>query len=557
MNDGMGVGDTSYGRAKERPLVRAWLLVVLSIAVLAGLAVGAYAVWQGELRSAPAADPKLDAAAGRHERGQPVAEVALQPLPIGAPLVERAGVDADGYPRSYVDKASLKSLLGCAKFRELSAYIEQFERDFEADFHKEYFVSDSGDAFESAEVELGQKLDEWVKATPDSFAPYLARGVHGVSRGFAERGSKFAGETDTDNFKGMNRAFSPAFEDLEHALHINPRVVAALRSEMQIAFSSSRHSDLDDIAARAFSSCPACFQPRAVLQYGLEPRWGGSYAKMDRAAHAPNPSLNPKFRLLPGYADRDRGQVAAQDGQHDDALAAFERACALGDNPDFLIDKARALTQRNDDVGAVAALSRALELRPQRVDLLFARADAALRGSARNPQAAFEDLLLGLRIAPADPEARSVLPYVAGALQRLGADAQRRNDPHEALRYLDEAFDLAPSGQLEAQRTAALTTGFHGTEAELAALTQAATAAPNDLYAHQRLDYALSTLGRWDPIVAMWSTFITNNPTEGHAYYERSGTYSHLPGMHAAAKADLVRACDLGINPACVLAKRE
>lgn len=553
----MGAGDSRDGRANRAPLVRPWLLVVLGVVAMTGLTVGGYVVWQRELQPAPTPRADLDAAAGRRQRAQPVAVVALEPLPIGVPLVARAGVDADGYPRSYVDKTALKSLLGRGKFRELTAYIEQFERDFEADFHKEYFVSDSGDAFESAELELGPQLDAWVKATPNSFAPYLARGVHGVSRGFAERGSKFAADTHNDNFKGMDEAFTPAQEDLEHVLHINPRVVAALRSEMQIAFASSRHSDLDDIAARAFSSCPACFQTRAVFQHGLEPRWGGSYAKMDRAAHAPTPSLNPKFRLLPGYADRDRGQVAADHDRNDEALAAFERACALGDNPDFLIDKARALTQRDDDVGAVAALSRALELRPQRVDLLFARADASLRGRARNPQAAYEDLLLGLRIAPADTEARGVLPYVAGALQRLGADALGRNDPRAALRYFDEAFDLAPSRQLEAQRTTALTTGFHGTDAELAALTQAATAAPNDFYAHQRLDYALSTLGRWDSIVTMWSTFIASNPTEGHAYYERSGTYSHLPGMHAAAKADLVRACDLGINPACVLAKHE
>ena len=355
----------------------------------------------------------------------------------------------------------------------------------------------------------------------------------------------------------MNRAFSAALEDLEHALRINSRVVAALRGELQIAYASSRHADLNDVAARAFSACPACFQPQAVLQGGLEPRWGGSYAQMERAAHVPNPELNSKFRLLPGYADRDRAQVATSARQNDVAFAALERACALGDNPDFLIDKALALTKRKDDLGAVAALSRALELRPQRVDLLFARADAYLRGSAKNPQAAYEDLLLGLRITPTDSAARKTLPYVAGSLQRLGEQALSRKDAREALRNFDEAFDLAPTRQLDDQRSAALTSGFHGTEAEIAALTQAANAAPNDFYAHQQLDYALATLKRWDQIVAMWSTFIANHPTDGRAYFERSGTYSYMPGMNAAAKADVVRACDLGVNPACVLAKRE
>jgi tetratricopeptide (TPR) repeat protein len=355
----------------------------------------------------------------------------------------------------------------------------------------------------------------------------------------------------------MDQAFAQAFDDFEQVLRINPRVVAALRGEIRIAFAGSAHRrELKTIARRAFSSCPACYQVRAVLQYGLEPRWGGSYDAMERAARAANPALNAKFRLLAGYADRDRAQVADHDDKPDEALAEIERACALGDNADFLLDKAGLLSRREDYAGELAALSRALDSRPQRTDLLFDRAEAYLRGKAPNAQAAYEDLLLGLRIEPTASRARAALPYVAGALTRLAEDALRRNEPREALRYFDEAFDLAPSQQLESRRSAALTAGFHGTEVELDALTQAANAAPNDFYAHQRLDYALSTFQRWAQIVAMWTAFIANNPADGHAYYERSGTYSHMPGMREASKADVVRACDLGVNPACVLASR-
>jgi hypothetical protein len=131
----MGEGDSKHGRAKESPPVRPWLLVALYLALVAGLAVGGYTVWQRWFKPPPSADSehpanaKFDAANGREQRARAAAELALAPLPSGPPLVARAGEDGDGYPSSYVDKVALKSLLGRGKYRELSAYIEQFERD--------------------------------------------------------------------------------------------------------------------------------------------------------------------------------------------------------------------------------------------------------------------------------------------------------------------------------------------------------------------------------------------------------------------------------------------
>jgi tetratricopeptide (TPR) repeat protein len=334
-------------------------------------------------------------------------------------------------------------------------------------------------------------------------------------------------------------------------------VVAALRGELQIAFASHDPSrDPKAIADHAFKLCPACFQVRVVYQFSLEPRWGGSYAAMAAAALAANSALNPRFKVLPGYVDRDRAQNANRANDLEQALTLIEGACARGDDAEFLLEKGAILVRRKQEALAIAAFSRALELRPQRPDLLFARADAYLRGPAPNPQAAYEDLLLGLRIEATNSKAHRALPYVVAALVHAATDAEALKDAKTALRYLDEAFDLAPSNDLEKRRARVLTMGFQGTSAELAILKRAADAAPHDFYAHQQLDYALSTFQRWDEIVAMWTAFIAQNPEDGHAFFERSGTYSHLPGMRSAAKADSVRACELGVSPACVLASR-
>jgi tetratricopeptide (TPR) repeat protein len=163
--------------------------------------------------------------------------------------------------------------------------------------------------------------------------------------------------------------------------------------------------------------------------------------------------------------------------------------------------------------------------------------------------------MAGLRLAPSDQQARASLPYVANGLTALGWEAHQRGEEDKAIRLLDEAAEIAPSHDVESRRVLVLTSGFHGKPEEIAALESAATAAPHDFYAHERLDYALSKGREWNRIAAMWSAYIAQNPEDGRAYYERGGTYSNQ-GQAELAHADAVRACELGISAGCVWARR-
>ncbi len=176
--------DTKTGRVRPIRVVLA-VLVVLCALLVWGLRVHwreAELAWLARERA---------------QRAAPVAALALAPLPVKSPLVERPGKDEFGYPRSYVDQAALRGLLGRQRYAELNGYVEQFQREFEADFHAEYWANASSEAFLSAEPELGVLLDAWIAATPTSFAPYLARGSHHVAAGFVARGSGWARETDS------------------------------------------------------------------------------------------------------------------------------------------------------------------------------------------------------------------------------------------------------------------------------------------------------------------------------------------------------------------------
>src|SRR5689334_12066770 len=108
---------------------RIWLLALLGVLVV----IAGGVVWS--VRRQEALQAKEEAARARARRSQPVVELALAPLPVQLPLVERPGKDSDGYPLSYVDRVAARSLFGRGKYQELTNYFEKFQADFEADFH--------------------------------------------------------------------------------------------------------------------------------------------------------------------------------------------------------------------------------------------------------------------------------------------------------------------------------------------------------------------------------------------------------------------------------------
>src|SRR5690348_7311839 len=92
------------GGRGARPLF--WVLLAVVVLGVAATASILFVRARGQARRA-----KVELAErGRAERAQPAAVLALAPLPLVSPLVERPGKDADGYPQSYVDLAAVRSL---------------------------------------------------------------------------------------------------------------------------------------------------------------------------------------------------------------------------------------------------------------------------------------------------------------------------------------------------------------------------------------------------------------------------------------------------------------
>ncbi len=545
----------------RRAGIAVWQIVVLCVLfnLIAAGAVG-YVVWRGRValrekrEDAERAQRLAEQAAAARKR-EAISDVAPAPLPTGSLLEGPDELDADGYPKKFVSQVGLRSLLHFEKYAELTAAMERFQTDFEADPRKEYWPHDAVDAFGSAEPQLRPKLDAWAKATPDSFAPYLARAAHLVRVGLFERGSAWTKDTPESNFVAMRTAFGEAQKDIERAMLHHPKLVTALRLQIQMRAATSRSDGRTEVE-NATTVCPSCFLVRVAYLTYATPRWGGSYEEMDRYAAAAPVALNPRLRFLRGYADLDRAKVASYEKKDAEAIAFVERACSLGEYWFFLLERARYRHYANDDLHALEDAKRAEELRPRLPEILFRR--ATIFDALNDFEPAGRDLLDGLRVDPADEIGREHVDRVAKGLNYKGdqfAKAGKRND---AIRMLDLAVELDPTNKEYRHRRASVIAGMIGPREpgdDLASLEAKAKAAPDDFRAQQALDYALARKGDYGRVLEIWNAYLARHPDDGRAYMERGGAYHHL-GRRAEARADAVKACDLGVNEGCMRVKR-
>ena len=556
-------------RRSERPLPpppptrksRVMLFVALgSLTVFLATAIGLYVLYaQVRAKSVARIESKKKDDALREERQAPVASLAPAPLPKALPLLGPVGKDADGYPTQYVDRPAIRSLLWHRKHAELSAYFERFQDDFEADPRREYWPNDAAATFHSSEPELAASLDEWAKATPESFAPYVARGTYWMGVANARRGGKWAADTSDASFAAMTEAVGRAAADLDRAIALRPKLVAARTVQINVFKLLSDDARVKGAIDQAIASCPTCLRPRVAYMHALEPRWGGSYAEMAAFATSSAAAANPRMRLLAGYVDLDKAIVLARAESYDDALIAIGRACAIGDAWDFLVERASIHERRENHALARADVERAATLRPGLPDILFQRARARAITGQWEPAA--RDLLAGLRVNPTDDFGRASFDWIVNGLDREGWAHHTAGRKDDAIRVYELLHELAPTNRdMNARRTAAVS-GTSGTanaqpsNDDIAALEEAITKTPDDVHAYQRLDYALARQRKFDRVIAIWTEYLGRHPNDGTAYLERGGAYYHLRKA-PEAHADMTKACELGMSEGCARAKQ-
>lgn len=526
--------------------VRWQFMLALTLTFLVAVSVGgALAIREGWLHG-KASVKKVDTA--RAQRVAPLIDVAPVPIPKALPLIGAEGKTADGYPTQSVDGAGLRSLLWHERWDELDRHFAQFQEAFEADEKHEYWPIDAGAAFASADPSIEPKLDAWVAARPASFAARFARGAHWNGVGWARRGGKWAKDTPASDFASMDDAFRKALVDLDAAIAMKPKLMAARLERMRVLTAHENRGEMRAEVDRATAACPGCFQIRASYLLNTRPRWGGTYAAMTTYASSCDAARNARCRWLLGYVDLDRAKIAREGTK--DGASDIERALTFGEASDFLLERARIRIAKSDWQGAHADAERALVVRPGVPEAMFLHAEALYGSKTWEP--AGQALLDGLRLDPSDAHAKGLAPDVVLGLLNEAWTHNQAGRREDALRVLDIAAELAPSDREVIGRRAWLIVGTD--KPDVPALEAAILKSPDDLRLHQQLDYSLALQGNYARVVEMWTAYITRHPEDARAYLERGGAYHHLKKT-AESRADAAKACSLGINEGCLHAK--
>jgi tetratricopeptide (TPR) repeat protein len=318
-----------------------------------------------------------------------------------------------------------------------------------------------------AKVPTGDEpaLDAWVERNPASYAARAGRASFFVFQGLEARGTEFIGDTPPEKIGLMRAYFEKARSDAERSLSMTPKPYISRRTLMTVARVLGRRKDAAVHYVEAIRMAPDSVGTRLDHMAGLEPRWGGSYAEMEKFVAESRTQLKttaaadriaaavPAYRAQDAARARDfdvalrhyneavaldpdaapacgRAYVLSELKRFDEALADAKRALSTRDDPPYCLQLAPyvAAGAKNADE-AIAVMSLVIEARPTSIHALRQRGWRYQQQG--RVELAFPDYLATARLGDAWGQTMAGKMYWAGA----GV----RQDREEAVAWLRKA----------------------------------------------------------------------------------------------------------------------
>jgi tetratricopeptide (TPR) repeat protein len=127
-----------------------------------------------------------------------------------------------------------------------------------------------------------ERLQQWIRAYPESHIPYTVKGIYHFQNGYKIRGIGYSDTVSEENFQLMYQQFAQANKLLMKAIEINPQTPAAWSILLNIARFYDDHSDPDKklssqvVFEKAVQKIPDYDWIYFIHAKSLLPKWGGS-----------------------------------------------------------------------------------------------------------------------------------------------------------------------------------------------------------------------------------------------------------------------------------------
>jgi Tfp pilus assembly protein PilF len=303
--------------------------------------------------------------------------------------------------------------------------------------------------FATSDPLVGQRIDEWVKARPDSVPAHLARGRYLNHIAWLARGAGFASETRPEQFAEMAQLQTAAVKDLLWVVQHEPKSPLAYADLIYIATAQRGEvaaAQIYDDALQANPDSPAIYRARV---WSLSPWWQGVLPWRQAMASQKQYIVElqqkyegkPGFEWLKGYDDYMEAEAHWRNGDMDAAVSSYGRALSSSERAVYLLARAHAFEHLRKLDLADADRKRAMELDPSDGDAQFENgklnswrcqtAGAGVDSSAQCNEATAE-LDAAVASDPLDPK---FLLYRASHLANIGRTDDARRDIENAEVY--------------------------------------------------------------------------------------------------------------------------
>jgi tetratricopeptide (TPR) repeat protein len=467
---------------------------------------------------------------------------------LKTPAAEPSHAQAEASPIALGNYPALdlRDKLFAKDFDKLNAMLEGYQNYYAVDIASEddmldaYIVS-----FSTHGADDESLFNAWINHSPEHYQAYLARASYFFSLGWEARGGKWGEETSKEQLQAMERYFLLAIKDINAAFEKGSDNIVPYYLLINIYKAFDDKNTMASMAKKGLERFPYSFRIRSSYMLGITPRWNGSYQEMEAFANESQSfaSNNPKIKLLKGYAFYDAGDMEYNQKNYGSALDLINNALSYGGHDIFYRLRALIYEQLNRLDDALQDINAAIAAHPQVAELYYKRARML---KAQNLwEAAASDLEIYDRFKPKDSKSLSLRAEISSSLVYSGHAKHSAKNYNEALKDYGAALRADPSNASVYYRRASVYIDMKDLSSAQTDLEAAIGLAPNNFDYYKLMDWLLMQHADWSEIIRYWTEYLSRNPSDDKAYFERGGAYFHK-GDIAAAVADAKIAAELG-----------
>jgi tetratricopeptide (TPR) repeat protein len=378
-----------------------------------------------------------------------------------APALAKGAPDANAVRERFV------ALLQKRQFAALETAMDRLQQDYDQRKIPDWHFDVAYRAFQPQEWDAEAALNDWVRASPKAYQPYVARGLFHAVRGSFARGDAWNDEERSgEQLAAMRIAYESAIGDLQRAVRIQPRLQIAWVALINIAGDLDDGGELQHNLRAGLAALPNSIWIRWAFANALH------YREAERELEAfiaetqqSVPKSDPGYRGIGTWSDNFEAYRLLREREYHSAVLVFSRAIARDDRSRLRVGRAAAEFEAGNREAAIADLRTALKMRPSDDDALSRLAeilwekDQRLEAETLIRQAiALSPMYPGYRLlraymrfesardaeALADLDLAQVFGRYDARVHHLRGEILTKTDPAAALRALDVARRLSP-----------------------------------------------------------------------------------------------------------------